>query len=184
MKNLACLFSLSEIVLLTVLLFESTQPSVLRRDENGDLIDQTCKQTPYSDLCVSSLKSNPQSSNTDLKGLALVMVNNVLANATETLNYIEGLIKQTTDQQLEQALAFCAELYIPVVKYSLPEAADAVSHGRFGFANYGISDAGNEAVTCEKKFSGSAKSPLTDRNKFVQKLSDVAAAILDQLLKG
>ncbi|KAJ7955263.1 Pectinesterase inhibitor [Quillaja saponaria] len=184
MKNLTSLSGLSILVVLTTIICELTQSSVLRRDENGDLIVQTCKQTPYYDLCVSSLQSNPQSSNTDLKGLALIMVGNVQANATETLNYIEGLIKQTTDQQLEQALAFCAELYIQVVKFSLPQAADAVSDGRFGFANYGISDAVNEAVTCEKKFSGSIKSPLTDRNDSVHKFSDIAAAILDQLLKG
>ena len=112
------------------------------------------------------------------------MVNNVLANATDTLNYIEGLIKQTSDRQLEQALAFCAESYIPIVKYTLPQAADAISQGRFGFAGYCIADAEKQVGNCEKKFSGSGDSPLGDRNGIMQKLVDVAGAITKLLLRG
>lgn len=112
------------------------------------------------------------------------MVNNILANATDTLSYIEGLIKNTSDRELEQALAFCAESYIPVVKYILPQAADAISQGRFGFASYCVSDALKEVNTCDKKFSGITQAPLGDRNDIVQKLVDVASAIIKLLLKG
>ncbi|TXG71560.1 hypothetical protein EZV62_000139 [Acer yangbiense] len=94
------------------------------------------------------------------------MATTVLKNATDNLNYIEGLIKQTPDPQQERPLADCAELYIPVVKYELPQAIEALSRGHFGFAKYNIADVGKQADNCEKGFSGSsAKSPLTDRNK-------------------
>ncbi|OIW13757.1 hypothetical protein TanjilG_17936 [Lupinus angustifolius] len=155
----------------------------MTKAENGDLVDQICKKTPFYDLCNSTLHSNPLSPKIDLKGVALIMVNNILANATETLSYIERLIKQTSDRGLEQALAFCAESYIPIVKYTLPQAADAISQGRFGFASYCISDAMKEVSTCDKRFSGSTQSPLGDRNGFMQKLVDVASAII-KLLQG
>ncbi|KAF1895241.1 hypothetical protein Lal_00043886 [Lupinus albus] len=154
----------------------------MTKAESGDLVDQICKKTPFYDLCNSTLHSNPLSPKTDLKGVALIMVNNILANANETLSYIERLIKQTSDRGLEKALAFCAESYIPIVKYTLPQAADAISQGHFGFASYCISDAVKEVSTCDKRFSGLTQSPLGDRNGFMQKLVDVASAII-KLLK-
>lgn len=173
-------------LLVSFLLFTLTHSSTLVKDggDGGDLVDQICKKTPFYDLCSTILHSNPLTPKTDPKGMALIMVNNILANATDTLNYIEMLIKQTSDQQLEQQLAFCAESYIPVVKYILPQAADAINQGRFGFASYCIFDAEKELDACNKKFSGSAKSPLGDRTSIVQQLVDVAEAIVKLLIHG
>ncbi|KAI4344760.1 hypothetical protein L6164_011951 [Bauhinia variegata] len=172
------------IILVSILLLPLTQSSTLEKNGNGDLIDQICKKTPFYDLCSSTLHSNPLSPKTDIKGLALIMVNNILANATDTLSYIEGLIKQAPDRKMEQVLAFCAESYIPVVKYILPQAADAISQGRFGFASYCIADAEKEVDACDKKFSGVVQPPLSDRNDIVQKLVDVATSLIKLLLKG
>lgn len=155
----------------------------LSQSQSSDLIDQICKKTPFYDLCISTLHSSPLSPKTDLKGLALLMVNQIVANASDTLSYIEGMIKNTKDPNLEQALAFCAELYIPVVKYILPQAADAISHNRFVFASYSVSEAMNELFSCDKKFlSGSAQSPLGDRTSIVQKLVEVGEAIIKLLI--
>lgn len=190
MENLNVLSSSSSfpfLLLLLLLLFTPThQSSDLNDPNDGDLIDQICRKTPFYDLCISTLHSTPLAPTTDPKGIALAMVNNILANATDTLNYIEGLIKQTSDQNLEQALAFCAESYIPVVKYTLPQAADAISQGRFGFASYCINDAEKQVTNCDKKISGFSQnqSLLGDRNGILQKLVDVAAAIVKLLLKG
>lgn len=113
-----------------------------------------------------------------------MVADNLLANATDTLNYIQAQINQTSDPQMERALAYCAELYIPVVKYNLPQAIDALSKGQFAFAVDGLSDAAKEADACEKNFSGSMKSPLiSDRNKILHSLSDVTVAIVKILLK-
>ncbi|KAE8703397.1 hypothetical protein F3Y22_tig00110472pilonHSYRG00505 [Hibiscus syriacus] len=91
--------------------------------------------------------------------------------------------QRDADPQMERALAYCAELYIPVVKYNLPQAIEALSKGRFEFASDGISDAAKQADACEKKLSGSVKlSPLSERNKLLHSLSDVASPLL--LLKG
>ncbi|PON64914.1 Pectinesterase inhibitor domain containing protein [Parasponia andersonii] len=179
--------SLPYIFLFHITLFNLLQSHycyVLPLDEGSDLIQQTCKQTPHYDLCVSSLESNPESSGSDLKGLAHIMVDIVLSKATDTLGFIGTLLKKEPDPQLEKALAYCAELYIPVVKYSLPQAIDALTGGFFGFAFYGISDATKQTEACEKNFSGSNKSPLAERNSLLHDLSEVAAAITNILLKG
>lgn len=169
------------ILLLSCFLLHLTQSFTLLKDD--DLVDQICKKTPFYDLCSTILHANPLSPTSDPKGMALIMVNDLLANASDTLSYIEELIKQTSDKDLEQQLAFCAESYIPVVKYIIPQAAEAISQGRFGFASYSIVDAEKEIVACNKKFSGSS-SVLGDRNSIMQKLVDVAAAIVKLLLNG
>ncbi|XP_004508123.1 cell wall / vacuolar inhibitor of fructosidase 1-like [Cicer arietinum] len=172
------------ILLVSCFLFQLTQSFTLMRDEDNDLVDQICKKTPFYDLCSSILNSNPLTPKSDPKGIALIMVNDILANATDTLDYIEELIKETTDKDLEQELAFCAESYIPVVKYILPQAADAINQSKFGFASYSIVDAEKEIDACSKKFSSSTSSPLGNRNNIMQKLVDVAAAIVKLLLNG
>ncbi|XP_047155201.1 cell wall / vacuolar inhibitor of fructosidase 1-like [Vigna umbellata] len=178
-------FSILHILILScILLTPTTLSSDGDGDDDGDLVDQICRKTPFYDLCSSILHSNPMAPKSDPKGMALIMVNNIQENATETLSYIEELIKQTSDEQLEQQLDFCAESYIPVVKYILPQAADAISQGRFGFASYCIVDAQKEVNACDKKFSGSSQAPLSDRNDIMQKLVDVAAAIVKLLLNG
>ncbi|XVE65488.1 hypothetical protein DITRI_Ditri08aG0003900 [Diplodiscus trichospermus] len=171
------IFSLHVLLLLSISL-----PSIQCDD---DLVDQICKKTPFYDLCISTLRSNSNgSSGSDVKGMAQVMADILLGNATDTLAYIRAMINQTSDPQMERALAYCAELYIPVVKFNLPQAIDALYKGQFAFASDGISDAAKEADACEKNFSGSLKSPLSNRNKLLHSLSDVAVAIVKILLKG
>ncbi|KAF8039306.1 hypothetical protein BT93_B1748 [Corymbia citriodora subsp. variegata] len=153
----------------------------------ADLIEQTCRLTPFYDLCLSSLKSDPTSGAADLRGLARIMAGSVLAGASRTLDQIQQLLGQAHDPAAERPLADCAELYIPVVKYTLPQALDALSKGHLGFAVYGLSDAGKEAEDCEKNFSGQGGgggSPVTEGNKLVRNLVDVALAIIKILQKG
>ncbi|KAL5541495.1 hypothetical protein UlMin_009205 [Ulmus minor] len=151
---------------------------------SNNLIEETCKKTPHYELCLSSLESNPESKNSDILGLAHIMINNVLANATDALDLIRNLLKQAPDPQEERSLAYCAELFIPVVKYSLPQAIEALIGGHFGFASYGVSDAAKETDACKKSFSGSNQSPLIDRVNVLHELIDVAEAIISVLLKG
>ncbi|KAL3752453.1 hypothetical protein ACJRO7_013151 [Eucalyptus globulus] len=149
------------------------------------LIEQTCRLTPFYDLCLSSLKSDPTSSAADIRGLARIMAGSVLASASHTLDQIQELLSQAPDPETEKPLAYCAELYIPVVKYTLPQALDALNKGQLGFAVYGLSDAGREAEECAKNFSGQGGgSPVTQGNKLVRNLVDVTLAIVKILQKG
>ncbi|KAJ0092141.1 hypothetical protein Patl1_24839 [Pistacia atlantica] len=152
--------------------------------DNDDLIEKICRKTPFHDLCVATLQPIANTPGSNIKGLASSVANIVLGNATDTLHYIEGLIKQTSDPKEERALAECAELYISVVKYELPQAIEALSKGQYGFANYGISDAAKLVDQCDKGFPGKSGSPLSDRNKLIHSLSQIAVAIINVLAKG
>ncbi|KAF5727708.1 cell wall / vacuolar inhibitor of fructosidase 2-like [Tripterygium wilfordii] len=78
-----------------------------------NLIEKTCKDTKYYNLCVSSLKSNPTSAKTrDAKGLAAIMVGVGMANATATSMYLSSkLLSATNDTNLRQVLRDCANKY-------------------------------------------------------------------------
>ncbi|KAG6667948.1 hypothetical protein CIPAW_01G135800 [Carya illinoinensis] len=112
------------------------------------LIEQTCKQTPLYDVCVSILKSDSRSSKADVTGLALIMVDVLKAKATGTTNYIKTLLRGNLKGD----------------------------KGDPKFAEQAANDAGIEARSCESSFSG--HSPLTESNKSVQDVSSVAAAIV------
>ncbi|KAL1334963.1 hypothetical protein HN51_063902 [Arachis hypogaea] len=162
------------LVLLTLTLLSTTY--------SDDLIDQTCKKTPYYELCSNIIHSNPATPS-DPKGMVVIMINYTIVNATNTLNYIEDLIKKVTDHELEHKLTFCAESYIPAIKYVLPQAVGSINRGNFGFANYSISYAEKDIVACNKKFTGN-QSPLSSRNGIMLQLLDISAAILKILLNG
>ncbi|KAL9371188.1 hypothetical protein Peur_036328 [Populus x canadensis] len=70
----------------------------------NNLIEKTCKQTPYYDLCVRSLISSPRSFNTDVEGLAKIMVHTINAEATHTLHRIYKLLQHKQDTNMKRAL--------------------------------------------------------------------------------
>lgn len=146
-----------------------------------DLIQQTCSLTPFYDLCIGSLQSDPQSSSSDLRGLAQIMASAVLANANQTLTQIQQLLNQAPDPAAEKPLAYCAEIYIPMVKYNLPQAIAALRKGGCGFAVYVLSAAQSDVSDCQKRVAGS--SPVSQWNKMVQNLADVALSIIEILQK-
>jgi len=65
----------------------------------------------------------------DVQGLADIIAKITLSNATDMLSYIRKQVNQTEDPKLEQSLAYCAEVYIPVVQYILPQAINALNKG-------------------------------------------------------
>ncbi|KAK4800689.1 hypothetical protein SAY86_021176 [Trapa natans] len=169
-------------LILLLLPFLSLLP-LLHSSSDRNLVEQTCHLTPFYDICLSALRSSPTSATSDLHGLAQIIAGSVLQNANQTLSQIQQLLdRSTADPKTEQSLAYCAELYIPVVKYTLPQAIDALRRGRLGFAVYGISDAVDEIGGCQKLLS--LESPVSEGNKLVTSLATVALAIIKLLQKG
>ncbi|PON93147.1 Pectinesterase inhibitor domain containing protein [Trema orientale] len=150
---------------------------------NLDLIQKTCKQTPNYDLCVSSLQSDPRSSNADVRGLALIMVDVLTAKARETLNHIHELLEQSPKPDQKQPLSCCNNYYEAILEGDVPEAIEALTKGNYKFAEQGSDDAAIEAELCEKKFA-SGTSPLTDMNKVVHDVAAVTAAMTRILLSS
>jgi pectinesterase inhibitor-like protein len=171
-------------LILSCFFLQLTQSFTQMNVEVDDLVDDICKKTPNVALCSTILHSNPQASKSDTKGIAFIMVNDILANTTNTLNYIQVLVNQTEDLQLQRKFAICAETYIPLVKYVLPQAIDNMNKNKYGLASYSMVYIGKEIDSCKKQFAGSTSSPLGDRTSTLHKLLDIASAILKQLLSG
>ena len=81
----------------------------------ADLVDNTCKQTPNSDLCVSTL--HPRSSTADVAGLAIIMVDTIKTKATATLAQINTLLGSNPDPKTKNGLDGC--LMILTIKISV-----------------------------------------------------------------
>ncbi|CAI0426869.1 unnamed protein product, partial [Linum tenue] len=80
---------------------------------------------------------------------------------------IQAQLKHEKDPKAEKTLANFAELYIPVVKYNLPQAIEAFFRGYYDFTRYALYDAANQAGACEDKLSGADGGDLSARNKVV-----------------
>ncbi|KAE8735797.1 Cell wall / vacuolar inhibitor of fructosidase 2 [Hibiscus syriacus] len=79
---------------------------------DAGLIQKTCKTTKYYDLCVSSLKSEPTSADSDTKGLAMIMAGVGTANATATSTFLSSqLLTTTNDVIMKKVLRECSDKY-------------------------------------------------------------------------
>ncbi|XP_038991634.1 cell wall / vacuolar inhibitor of fructosidase 1-like [Hibiscus syriacus] len=164
------------------LIFSFTFSPVNSRENRASLIGTTCKTTPFYNLCVSALQSDPHSSSTDIPGLAQIGANKVKAKATATLKQITNLLEQSKDQSLKKALLDCVDYYDAIVEYDFPTAIDAVVKGDPKFGVQGLNDAANEALACERRFEKQPKFPIEGDNKVVHDLSAVASSIVALLL--
>ncbi|KAJ4822086.1 hypothetical protein Tsubulata_031767 [Turnera subulata] len=161
------------LLLVHVVLFTIYCSSVVRCDDN--LIQQTCKQTPNPALCVSTLKSDPQSSKAvDVKGLALITINVVKVKATETAKIIGQQLK--SKPELKQALTNCASQYDTILTATIPSATQAVELGDPKFGEDGMKGTAEAAQECEDGFGG--KSTITSANQFVHDISTIGAAMI------
>ncbi|KAM7467187.1 hypothetical protein LguiB_014749 [Lonicera macranthoides] len=143
------------------------------------LMEQTCKITPYYQLCISTLNSDPKSRTADVSGLGLIIVKTVKSRTIHTIDLIKKL--QRSNPGLRKQLSECGNKYNTILIGDIEEAEQGLEFGDPKFAESGMNDAANEADGCEKMFDGS-KSPLKEMNKAVYELSLVSVAIIRLLL--
>lgn len=176
MKKLTSHLFLSHVL---ILLISQCINSTIRVD---NLIEQTCKETPNYDLCISSLQSDPRSSNSDVKELAIIMIDVIKDKATQTLNHINHLLNNSSSSQnigVKQELNSCTRQYSTIVKIDVLEASQYLSKGLFKIAEENINNAGVQANSCEEGLSGG--SILSDKNQFMNDLVAVVTAIIRSL---
>ncbi|CAH9120457.1 unnamed protein product [Cuscuta epithymum] len=181
MENKMRIRHVVQLVALAALLvsFESSAAAPAEND-GGGLIGATCKNTPNYTLCFDTLSSDPKASKGDLTTLALIMVDAVKSKANQTAAVISGL--RPGGSKPAAALKECAFQYKVILTVSVPEAVEALTKGDPKFAEDGVVGSASCAAACETAFTTAGKSPLTDLNKAVQDLSDVARAIIRNLL--
>ncbi|KAK8548860.1 hypothetical protein V6N13_054372 [Hibiscus sabdariffa] len=164
------------------LIFSFTFLPVKSRENSATLIETTCKTTPFYNLCISALQSDPEGPSADIPGLARIGANKVKAKATATLRQIRASLKEAKDPSLKTALLDCVDFYNAIVEYDVPMAIDAVVKGDPKFGVQGLNDAANEALACARRFENLPKSPIEGNNKVVHDLSAVVASIIALLL--
>ncbi|KAL7178341.1 hypothetical protein ACSBR2_031487 [Camellia fascicularis] len=172
-KRLFCLFFLHAILLV------STQSSASTSQKNINLIRQTCRRTNNFNLCVASLESDPRSLKADVKGLARISLQQVLAKANQTLQIVGKLFNQTHDRIEYEFLGTCIEEYNKAVSIELPGAIIALDSNDYGESKQGAANVRDDANLCEQQWASG--SPVTNQNHAVRDLSMVAFGIISIL---
>ncbi|GMI70248.1 hypothetical protein HRI_000694100 [Hibiscus trionum] len=116
------------------------------------LIKDVCKKTPYYDLCVSILETDPRSSISDVVGLAHIAAESVKAKAIAISNQIGASLGISNDPNLKTALNVCLNSYNTILRDNIPIVIEAIVRGDLMHAVSNAADAGNEAQICEESF--------------------------------
>ncbi|KAL3727829.1 hypothetical protein ACJRO7_032556 [Eucalyptus globulus] len=167
-------------VLFTFLSFTQILVIAILPFTSADLVDYTCKRTPFADFCISALRSDPRSSTADTATLGLIMVDKVDANAKSTVTKIKDLLRKSPDRGTKQALTSCEESYRYCISALVPSSKESLTKGDPKFAVDNMRQEAIQASSCEEGFGG--KSPLSGSNDYENKAASVAAAIASLLL--
>ncbi|KAJ4721974.1 Pectinesterase inhibitor [Melia azedarach] len=152
-----------------------------KNETKPNLIQKTCKQTHYYDLCILSLESDPRSSNADIKELALISAELVLLKANETLWHVGKLFRKVKDPVLYRLYGTCIEEYRAIVERQVPEAIAALRSGQYSTSKTDAAAAATHAQNCQEQFGGETR-PFSHQNRAVHDLSLVTSTIIDILL--
>ncbi|WVZ22635.1 hypothetical protein V8G54_001179 [Vigna mungo] len=168
-----------------LLLLAHLQPEALVKGD-GTLIKKTCKNTDYFDLCFSSLKSDPSSTNADPKGLAVIMVGIGMANATSTSLYLSSQTQLlgTANDSIKRVLKECAEKYT-YANDALQASAQDLANEAYDYASMHIAAASDYPSVCHnmyKRYQGLVYPPeLARREDGLKRICDVAMRIVQNL---
>ncbi|KAJ7957009.1 Pectinesterase inhibitor [Quillaja saponaria] len=149
------------------------------------LIQKTCKNTKYYDLCFSSLKSNPTSPNADTKGLAVIMIGIGRVNATSTSSYLSSqLFSTTNDTVLKKVLKECADRYT-YAGDALQASVQDLANEAYDYAYMHINAAADYPNACHNAFKRYPSlvypQDLAHREDGLKHICDVVLGIIDNL---
>ncbi|KAK8586724.1 hypothetical protein V6N12_021253 [Hibiscus sabdariffa] len=154
---------------------------------NGDsgLIQKTCKTTKYYDLCVSSLESDPSSSNSDTKGLAMIMVGVGMANATATSTFLSSqLFSTTNDTIMKKVLKECSDKYAHAADALQASVQDFVSE-LYDYVYMHVMAAADYPNACRNAFRRYPElvypQEIARRGDGLKHICDVVLGIVDHL---
>lgn len=175
--SLFCLF-LSHLLL-------QTQPFV---QADTKLIRQTCKNTKHYSLCYSTIISNPTSPNADTKGLAVIMVESAIANASATSSYLSSkLVGPSNSTVLNKVLKECADKY-GYASDALQASLKDLANEEYDFAFTRVTAAADYPNVCHNAFKRSPNlaypSEISTRAKALEHICDVALGIIDNLYQS
>ncbi|KAL5546911.1 hypothetical protein UlMin_006598 [Ulmus minor] len=175
----------SKFLLFLLLSFSSHHFLRLFVEADTNLIQKTCSNTKYYELCFSSLKSNPSSQDADPKGLALIMVGIGIANSTATSSYLSSqLLSTSIDTIMKKVLKECADKYsyaVDALQASVPDLASE----DYDYASMHITAAADYPNACHnafKRYNGLVyHQELANREDGLKHICDVVLGIIDNI---
>ncbi|XP_024966613.1 cell wall / vacuolar inhibitor of fructosidase 1-like [Cynara cardunculus var. scolymus] len=145
-------------------------------------IESVCRSTPSTNLCLKTVLADPKSKDADLTGLALIIVYAVKDKGNKIIHQIKTLEKHGRPE-LRPVLKYCERVYNTAVTVDVKLAVDALTLGNVKFGENGMADVVVESRSCEDTFDQYAlKSPMTEINKGMEDIANVARAIIRMLL--
>ncbi|CAO2817832.1 unnamed protein product [Amaranthus hypochondriacus] len=158
-----------------------------------EFIKKTCKNTKFFNLCISSLKSDPTSSISDLKGLATIMINIGMANASQTYTYLSSQIPTRSDHNTKVGVGvgvglgvfqFCASKY-SLANDSLKSSLQDLGLDNYDYARMDVMGAADYTNVCHnafKRLSGvTYPAFLKAREDGFNHICSIVLGIIDQL---
>lgn len=138
-------------------------------NQHQDLVSFACNNTLYVEECLSSLRSDPLSETSDLRGLASIALNLSIAHGEETKGYIDDLKSKNGSES--RCLNDCTEEYADAVQ-NLEDSVHALRIRYYDKVNTLVSAAMTDSDTCEDCFGEieEGESLLTERNQYFLKL--------------
>ncbi|XP_051127305.1 cell wall / vacuolar inhibitor of fructosidase 2 [Andrographis paniculata] len=178
-------FSLSKFLVFFTILCASSFIAVLSTDEASNLIQKTCENTQHYDLCVSSLELDSSSAKSDAKGLALIMINIAIANATETNSYIASQIKNITNNTaMDRAMRVCNDKYA-FANNALRNSIVNLDNEEYDYAYMHVMAAGDYPSGCRSAFRRCPglvyPTNMAVREEALKHICDVVLGIVDSL---
>ena len=149
----------------------------------NELIEKVCQHSPHSDICMASLRTDPNSGQADMEGLALIALKVAHANATDTSQHIAKLLNNSAlDPFIEQCLTDCSEQYLDAVE-QIEDSLVALTAKGFHDVDAWVKAAIADVDTCEQGFKEKPdyESMLTHRNIIFKQLCNNALAIIHDL---
>jgi pectinesterase inhibitor-like protein len=151
------------------------------KEIGADLISNTCEKTHDFGLCQKSLRSDPRGARArDANELTRVTYNLVLSSAATTLAQVKKLLPGAKGS----ALPVCSSIYGRIISEKVPKAYKKLDSRAYVAAASVMTDVMNQAETCEMVFltgHDQGKSPITDKNKMVMALSEIASQLTTHL---
>ncbi|KAF5195678.1 hypothetical protein FRX31_014731 [Thalictrum thalictroides] len=149
-----------------------------------DLITKNCQSAVNQELCVRTLKSDPNSKQADAFGLATITLKHALANATAISNQVKKLLAGTPTPYDKARLTDCNENYESAVE-NLKDTIAAVQSKGLSDATTWLEAAMTDSETCEDGFEEEPvhKSMLADESAIFQQLCGNALVILNSLAR-
>ncbi|XP_043710625.1 pectinesterase inhibitor-like [Telopea speciosissima] len=148
-----------------------------------DIIAHTCDHSVFRDLCLTTLRSNLNSKNADLKGLGVISIQNTMATATNVSSQISALLNVTIDDPfIQQCLSDCSQSYVEAID-QLVNSLASLEIKNYNDVNKALSASMTAVELCQDSFSAEPGHVplLRDSNTKFTQLCSNALSITNQL---